>query len=110
VTKSQGQIARGGGAAVKQEQRLPQQLARAGPIDELNQWVDSEREDVLILADVNGWTSLHFYAIGALVAPTSFYLSGMWVGNPRPEEVAYKILARFGSPSSAVIVFRQNDQ
>jgi ankyrin repeat protein len=50
---------RGGSATVKQEERLPQRLAGEGRMDELNQLVDLEGEDVLFLADVNGWTPLH---------------------------------------------------
>jgi ankyrin len=50
---------RRGDAPVKQDERLPQQLAREGRMDELNQLVDLEGEDDLLLADENGWTPLH---------------------------------------------------
>jgi ankyrin repeat protein len=58
TTRCQGSIARGD-AAVKQDERLPQQLAREGCVDELNQLVDSEGEDVLFLSDASWWTPLH---------------------------------------------------
>jgi ankyrin repeat protein len=50
---------RGASVAVKQDERLPHRLAGEGLMDELNQLVDLEGEDVLFLADVNGWTPLH---------------------------------------------------